>query len=233
MEIRAATYGPGAALGRHAHARQVIAIPLDGAFEIDVRGQRLLCRRGAAVTRAGEPHANRFGPRGARLLLVESDREIDVPALVEDARLRALAARLAGELSATDAAADLAREGLALELLALAARAAPARGAALARLDAFVDEHFLEPLRLADLAAVAGLHPSHLARTFRAARGESLAAHLRRRRVLWARERLLAGDEPVAAIALDAGFCDQGHFSRVFRRATGETPGQLRRRMRR
>lgn len=223
------TYAAGMALGRHAHAGQVFAVPLGGAFELEVGGQRLLCRRGAAVTRPGEPHTNRFGPRDARLLLVEAPWEIDAPALAEDGRLQALAARLALELGATDAAAPLAREGLALEIVALAARA-PDRSAPLARLDAFLDAHFLEPLRLADLAAVAGVHPAHLARAFRAARGESLASYLRQRRVAWARDQLLATDAPIGAIALDAGFCDQGHFARVFRKVTGATPGALRRR---
>jgi AraC-like DNA-binding protein len=33
-------------------------------------------------------------------------------------------------------------------------------------------------------------------------------------------------------IALDAGFADQSHFTRVFRRAFGETPGQYARALR-
>jgi AraC family transcriptional regulator len=83
-------------------------------------------------------------------------------------------------------------------------------------------------LRLRDLAAVAGLHPSHLARSFRSARGESLAASLRRRRVEWAKRRLVETDDAIATVALEAGFCDQGHFSRVFRRIVGTTPSRFR-----
>lgn len=35
---------------------------------------------------------------------------------------------------------------------------------------------------------------------------------------------------PIAEIAVTTGFCDQAHFTRVFRAATGVTPGQYRRR---
>jgi AraC-like DNA-binding protein len=40
------------------------------------------------------------------------------------------------------------------------------------------------------------------------------------------------GNRPLSAIALDAGFTDQPHFTRVFRRTFGETPGQYARSLR-
>jgi AraC-like DNA-binding protein len=36
-------------------------------------------------------------------------------------------------------------------------------------------------------------------------------------------------EEPIARIALDAGFADQSHFTRAFRRYAGLTPAQYRR----
>jgi transcriptional regulator GlxA family with amidase domain len=43
---------------------------------------------------------------------------------------------------------------------------------------------------------------------------------------------LLDTERPVAEIALETGFSDQSHLTRVFRRALGETPAALRRRFR-
>lgn len=51
---------------------------------------------------------------------------------------------------------------------------------------------------------------------------------MRRRRILSAR-RLLANPEiPLAQIALDVGFADQSHFSRIYKQFTGRTPSQER-----
>ena len=54
----------------------------------------------------------------------------------------------------------------------------------------------------------------------------------RRRRIERARVEVANGDRPLSMIALDAGFSDQSHFTRVFRQAFGETPGQYARSLR-
>jgi AraC-like DNA-binding protein len=41
-------------------------------------------------------------------------------------------------------------------------------------------------------------------------------------------KRLLAEGMPVSQAALETGFSDQSHFTRVFRQYTGATPGQYR-----
>jgi transcriptional regulator GlxA family with amidase domain len=51
-------------------------------------------------------------------------------------------------------------------------------------------------------------------------------------RVAFARARLADTDEPIAAIALAAGFADQSHFTNVFRALTGLAPADYRRRRR-
>ena len=82
-------------------------------------------------------------------------------------------------------------------------------------------------IRLADLAAVAGLSPYHLQRAFRASRGVSPQAFVAARRVARAKA-LLRGRDPIAAIAYACGFSSQSHLTRVFRAATGVTPGGYR-----
>jgi AraC family transcriptional regulator len=83
-----------------------------------------------------------------------------------------------------------------------------------------------------DLAAIAGVHASHLLRTFRRYHGATVATYVRRRRIERARAEVAKGDRPLSMIALDAGFSDQSHFTRVFRQTFGETPARYARSMR-
>ncbi|PID35076.1 MAG: AraC family transcriptional regulator, partial [Rhodobacterales bacterium] len=83
-------------------------------------------------------------------------------------------------------------------------------------------------LSLSDLAAVAGLSPSYLVRSFARAYGMTPHAWLIQCRVNIARDRLLAGASGVEA-ALEAGFCDQSHMIRHMRRFLGVTPRGIKR----
>jgi AraC family transcriptional regulator len=51
---------------------------------------------------------------------------------------------------------------------------------------------------------------------------------VRQRRIQFACGRLTATDAPLADVALAAGFCDQSHFTKAFRRVTGMTPSAYR-----
>jgi AraC family transcriptional regulator len=79
------------------------------------------------------------------------------------------------------------------------------------------------------VAAELGVAPVRLARAFRRAYGESPGEYDRRQRIHKACERLAAGDTALATIAAELGFADQSHFTRVFRRQVGITPGVWRR----
>jgi len=83
-----------------------------------------------------------------------------------------------------------------------------------------------ESLSLADLAAEMGLSTSYLVRSVARATGLTPHAHVLRQRVELARRLLLDG-VAAAEAAVAAGFCDQGHMIRQFRRHYGVTPGAL------
>jgi len=78
---------------------------------------------------------------------------------------------------------------------------------------------------LGELAQSAGLSPHHFLRVFKAATGLPPHAYQIQQAVEHAK-RLLAGGAPISQTALDAGFADQSHFSRIFREFTGATPRQ-------
>jgi AraC family transcriptional regulator len=72
-----------------------------------------------------------------------------------------------------------------------------------------------------------GIGRGALAMAFRRHRGTSVGETIRAARVRHATSLLLT-NAPLAEIAIAAGFHDQAHFTRVFRAATGQTPGACR-----
>jgi AraC family transcriptional regulator len=88
---------------------------------------------------------------------------------------------------------------------------------------------FLEPVSVQRLAARARVHPDHLGRSFKRYYGSSLHDFSRRLRVQWSCWAML--EDPhrrLGDIAVDAGFTDQSHFTRDFRRLRGFSPGGFR-----
>lgn len=83
-----------------------------------------------------------------------------------------------------------------------------------------------EALTLAELAAEVGLSVSYLIRSVKRATGLTPHGLIMQARVDHARQALLDG-VPAAEAALVAGFCDQAHLIRQFRRHYGVTPGAL------
>jgi AraC family transcriptional regulator len=92
-----------------------------------------------------------------------------------------------------------------------------------------IESRFSEPWQLRTLAAEVGIHPVHLATTFRRATGYSVGEYVRRCRLQYAQTRLRDARATLSSIALDAGFADQSHFTRTFRRFVGVTPANFRR----
>ncbi len=91
-----------------------------------------------------------------------------------------------------------------------------------------LDKQYRDRLFLSDLAAVASVHPVYLARVFRAHYGISINKYLVSLRLELARKLLVGRELSLSDIAVEAGFCDQGHFSKNFKRFYGVSPGEYR-----
>lgn len=98
----------------------------------------------------------------------------------------------------------------------------------LARAAEFIRDNYTRSLRLDDICAAAGLSQSHLIRAFKGQYGMTPHAYLVNRRIQFCRARLRQG-RPIAEVALEAGFADQAHLQRAFKRHVAATPGQYRR----
>jgi AraC-like DNA-binding protein len=91
----------------------------------------------------------------------------------------------------------------------------------------FLDAQCTRVVRSSELETITGLTRYDLARQFRQALGTSPHRYLLMRRLDFARARVRQSGE-LAAVAADAGFADQAHFTRAFRAAFGMTPGRYR-----
>lgn len=92
------------------------------------------------------------------------------------------------------------------------------------RLRSVLDDRFTESFTLHDIAASFGTNPSHLARSFSQTYGLAPHQYVLSRRIELARSLLVDGIRPADA-ATRAGFHDQSHLTRHFRRMLGTTPG--------
>lgn len=90
--------------------------------------------------------------------------------------------------------------------------------------------HSHEVITTAELARAAGVSERHLHRKLRAALGLSPYELLLRTRIQSAAEALAKTTAPIIQVALDHGFCDQSAFTQRFRKRTGMTPKEFRRR---
>jgi AraC family transcriptional regulator len=238
-------YAPNQRVPAHEHANARFVLVLQGRLA-EIRGadstthtaQTLLYRQ------ARERHAYRVGPTGAKCLIVDMDSAwlqraaSEAPVLTQSTILTGglvvhLAQRLHGEFGLRDEVSRLAIESLALGILAEASR----RVASMAEREApgwvrearaFVDANFAERLAIATVAALVGVHPVHLARTFKRVYNTTFAAYVRTARLEFAKQQLTRTHAPLSDIAVAAGFYDQSHFSRLFKAHTGLTPHEYR-----
>lgn len=97
----------------------------------------------------------------------------------------------------------------------------------LSRAADYIAEYCTEALRLEDICQAAELSPSYLIRTFKQHYGMTPHAYLLNRRIQRSQHWLRQGQD-LAEVALAAGFADQAHFQRTFKRQLAATPGQYR-----
>jgi len=232
---------------RHAHEHAYVSLLFAGSY-VERYGSRALEHRPPTLAYhpPGLEHQDEVGEAGGRFLIVELD-----PGWVEtafgkkpvaggprtlggDLPLRA-AWRLRRSLAEPDGRCGLAAEGLVVELVeSLFGHGSSPERSRPRWLDRVIERlhaAYAEPVSLATLAADAGVHPAHLWRAFRRAEGCSPSAYLQRLRCRHVFRRLAepSGAGSLADLALEAGFADQSHLTRVFGRLVGVAPGALRR----
>lgn len=230
-------------LPRHSHEHGYFNVIDDGVIEEEYGRRRRTCGPGMVFFHPpGESHHQAHHDRVTALnveiggtwlrRLAELGCALDRPAEFRNGRVARAGSQILREFRAPDRDATLTIECLTWEILAASSacdadadRAAP-RWVVEARdlLDARLDE----APTLRGLANAVGVHPVHFAAVFRRFYGCSVGEYLRRRRLDHVRRKLAETELPLAGIAMEAGYADQSHMTRAFRRYIGMTPAQYR-----
>lgn len=237
-------YRPGSTLPRHSHESHYICFVLSGSYQESYERRTRSCQPAMVLYHpAGELHAQYFEQTAVDLFRVE----------VNPARLRyashselsmdgrdfrgglpvTLAHKLYREFRKPDAVSHLAIEGLGLELIAVLARDSQAKVSRqpprwLRQAHELIKARFLEHLTLGDIAGTVGVHPVTLAREFRQYYDCTIGEMVRGERIAFACRELLKPEAHLADIAIAAGFYDQSHFAKTFKKLTGITPAEYR-----
>lgn len=225
---------------RHSHADWSIGLVAAGAVRLWRGGVwHPVVRDEATVLHPGETHEGLISTdEGLRYFAVTAPVGL-VGRLADPPREFAGLVQPPGSVrrlvAATDADAPEERRERSLNALAMlftwASRTPPADrpGRLLAaEVRRQLDDTFLRPVRICDLAAAQGVAPAVVIRQFRRSFGLSPYAYVISRRVDHARHLLDAGVSPADA-AGRAGFYDQPHLNRHFNRLVGMSPGTYRR----
>jgi AraC family transcriptional regulator len=234
---------PGRELPRHSHPLAFFCLLVEGGYREDAGSRsRWYAPFTVAFHPPEEPHRSEIGATGARVFNVEiPTRWLDLSggALtrpIADRRggpLTWLAARLFREYRDGLPGPPVAMEALVCEMLdrtgGAARRSDRDRPVWLSRAIDRLQSDFRCSLRISDVAAEVGTHPAHLSRVFRDRMGVPIGDYVHRLRVRYAGEELCRPGARLADVAAAAGFADQSHLTRVFKRVTGVTPAVFRR----
>jgi len=233
---------------KHSHKQALFCYVVQGDYTETYGRKTRECSSSALLFHpANETHAEHFHDSGGRSFIIEIAPEwlervgdcasvVDDPAEFHGGVHEMLARRLYNEFMRMDGVSPLVIEGLMLEMIGETARhnSFDARITAslaprwLQQARDLLHARFTERLTLAEVAHNVGVHPVHLAQAFHKSYQRTVGDYVRQLRIEYACHELAASDTPIVQIALAAGFCDQSHFTRTFKRCVGVAPSHYR-----
>ncbi|MGC2236168.1 MAG: AraC family transcriptional regulator [Pyrinomonadaceae bacterium] len=228
-------------LSEHSHENAHFCFVLQGSYSEFHNKREVMCKPSTLTFRpSGELHRDYFHDRDVRVFIIEipakwieklhdNSLQLNHAANFHDGLLPQLVTRLNREFHQMDMASSLIIEGLTMELLAGTARSSNQYIERtiphwLRQAKDILHARFSENLTLERIASEVKIHPVHLASVFRQKYHCTVGEYIRQLRIEYACAEISKGKTPLAIIALEAGFANQGHFSSTFKRLTGLTP---------
>lgn len=228
----------------HTHENTHFLFVIEGKYEAVVKDKKQCCPSSTMLYYpAGITHRDHFYSAGERRFLTVSLTSetntrllkeisiIDYSVGFNCAETSWLGKRICKELRTLDSLSPIVLEGMANELLVFAARnldKSEKPPAWLKTARELINDCCSESITIVEIAAAVGVHPLHLARTFRRFFNCSPGEYLRKCRIEQASNMLLNSNKTLVEIALISGFADQSQFTRSFKQSTGITPAKFR-----
>ena len=226
----------------HAHRLDQLCVILRGHYEesCDARSRVSLHPGSVVWRRAGTLHTNDVGAEDVEVILadIEPQRSSQLAlssmgnAYFVPGTFDEIHRELLHETHLSDPASHLAIEALVCLLAARVSRHGKLPSAAmpewLFQALELIRCEYSRSLSLSQIAAASGVHRVTLAVAFRRVLGRSVGTYIMDLRVAHACRELQTTHRPVAEIAQEAGFYDESHMGRVFRRRFHVSPGALR-----
>lgn len=242
LRLAERTYSPDFRTPSHSHPEAYFCLILGGT-SVQTYGSKSRLRERLTTTfyPPNELQSEFFGSDGGRIFNVELDARWlchfrDYSVIGEESshfrggQVAWLMSKLYYEFRRMDHASSLVIEGLTLEIIAEASRREPGNCSSgwLEQTRDILHERFVDKMTLASIATIVGVHPVHLASSFRKKYHCTIGDYRQRLRIEFACNELSNSHSPLAQIALAAGFANQAHFSKTFKRLTGTTPARYR-----
>lgn len=250
FELSDRVYPPRYKTPKHSHKQALFCFVMQGHYTETYGKHTRECAPSTLLFHpAEERHAEHFHDAGGRSFIIEIAPDwlsrlrehwalVEAPAEFRGGVPELVARRLYREFAALDVVSPLVIEGLMMEMMGEASRRHE-HGSAhqppywLQQARELLHARFAEHLTLAEIAQTVSVHPVHLAQMFHRSYQCTVGDYVRKLRVEYACRELAATETPIVEIALAAGFCDQSHFTRTFKRSTGVAPSQYREALRR
>ncbi len=232
------TYAAGASLARHEHRAAYVSFLLAGDYEEVSREEERNCSPGTVIWHPKtEAHADRFHSSGGHLLDLEIGagwlgdaaqecRVVPRACIFRGGLPYLLGLRIYRGLSTGSGKFEEA----ATELLSFffAGPLDRHRPAWFNRTLEICSEIHDPQLSLEKIARMLGVHPVHVARSFRRFMGCTFGDYLAEVRIRKAFELLRRSKRPIVEVAYSCGFADHAHLCRALKKSTGLTPSAFR-----
>lgn len=242
LTVSTVTLRAGRRFASHAHQLDQLCVVLKGHYEESCEVNRVSLHPGSVVwRRAGKLHTNTVGAEEVQAILADIEpqrsRQLTLSSMGPAAYFAPgtfdeIHRELLHETHRSDPTSHVAMEALVCLLAARVSRHAELPNAAmpewLFQALELIRSQYSRSLSLSEIAAASSVHRVTLAVAFRHYLGRSVGTYITDLRVVHARRELQATQRPIAEIAQEAGFYDESHMGRVFRRRFGVSPGALR-----
>lgn len=244
LSLEEVEYPSGFRIKEHSHAFPLFYLVKKGSFTQFHSRKRLEC---VPMTLAFIPshhaHSASVNASGANCFMIEFkgdwlDRLHTHSILAEAMDFKRCSSILTGiklyrEFQQHDRFSSLSIEGLTLELIAETSRnyaklSGNNRPGWLSQVEEILQDSFSDQLTLVNIAHSVNVHPMHLVRAFHRHYHCTIGEYVRKLRIEYACRQITVTRDSLAEIAVKAGFYDQSHFSRSFKKVMGLTPSAYR-----